>query len=76
MIKRRLREKIAECFQQGVAAGHWTAAAGAGFTVEEPKQTTHGDFATNLAMIIAGREKKKPREVAAQLVELLAGAGD
>ncbi|NTV15153.1 MAG: arginine--tRNA ligase [Desulfobulbaceae bacterium] len=76
MIKRRLREKLDECFQRGVVAGHWSAAAGGAYTVEEPKQTSHGDFATNLAMIIAGREKKKPREVAAQLLELLAGAGE
>lgn len=76
MIKRRLREKLAECFQRGVEAGYWSATAGAAFVVEEPKQVTHGDFATNLAMIIAGREKKKPREVATQLVGLLAGAGE
>jgi arginyl-tRNA synthetase len=73
MIKRRLSEKLGECFQRGIEAGFWSAAAGGAYVVEEPKQSTHGDFATNLAMIIAGREKKKPREVAAQLVELLAG---
>ena len=76
MIKRLLREKLDRCFERGVAAGHWSAAAAGAFTVEEPKQASHGDFATNLAMIIAGRDKRKPREVAAQLVELLAGEGE
>jgi arginyl-tRNA synthetase len=75
MIKRRLSEKLAECFSRGVASGLWSDAAAGAFTLEEPKQSSHGDFATNLALIIGGREKKKPREVAAQLVELLGDDG-
>jgi arginyl-tRNA synthetase len=34
------------------------------FEVEEPKQAEHGDFATNIAMPLASREKKPPRQVA------------
>ncbi len=43
------------------------------FTVERPKQAGHGDYATNAALIVAKREGKNPREVAAGLREQLAG---
>jgi arginyl-tRNA synthetase len=75
MIKKRLREKLEEVFRQGVAAGSWSDGGAAAFALEEPKQSAHGDYATNLAMIIAGREQKKPREIAARLVEMLGDGG-
>lgn len=56
---------------QGRERGFWTDAAAGAYAVEKPKQESHGDFATNMAMVIAGREKKKPRDLAAQLAELL-----
>lgn len=71
MIKARLREVVDRCFVQGVREGLWSEAAAGSYTVEEPKHTGQGDFATNLAMVVAGKEKRKPREVAAQLVALL-----
>jgi arginyl-tRNA synthetase len=44
--------------------------------VELPKHASHGDFSTNMAMLIAGREKKNPREVASLLAEKMGGYGD
>jgi len=38
------------------------------FGVEHPNDETHGDYANNIAIIMAKREGKKPREVAEQLV--------
>jgi len=32
--------------------------------VEEPREKTHGDYATNVAMMIAGKAKKDPMQVA------------
>ncbi|MBU0673973.1 MAG: arginine--tRNA ligase [Proteobacteria bacterium] len=72
MIKQRVRDSIDRCFQKGVTLGHWSASAAGSYTVEEPKQDSHGDFATNLAMVIGGREKKSPREIAALLAGLMA----
>lgn len=71
MIRNQLRERLDKCFSAGVAEGLWSEAAAGTYTVEEPKQTSHGDFSTNLAMIVAGREKKNPREVAGVLVEMM-----
>lgn len=71
MIKARVKEVLDHCFMQGSERGFWTDAAVGAYAVEKPKQESHGDFATNMAMVIAGREKKKPRDLAAQLTELL-----
>jgi arginyl-tRNA synthetase len=76
MIKKRVRELLEQCFAAGVAAGLWSDAAAGAFSVEEPKHAGQGDLATNFAMVVAGREKKNPREIAARLGELLAPHGD
>ncbi|MEW6594013.1 MAG: arginine--tRNA ligase [Thermodesulfobacteriota bacterium] len=71
MIKARLKKRIDHCFAQGIELGYWTGAAAGFYAVEEPKHAGQGDYATNFAMVVAGKEKKKPREVAARLAELL-----
>lgn len=76
MIKKRLKTILAECFNRGVAEGAWSADSSAAYAVEEPKQATHGDFSTNMAMIIGGREKKNPRQIAALLAGMLAEKKD
>ncbi|MDR3089938.1 MAG: arginine--tRNA ligase [Desulfobulbaceae bacterium] len=59
------------CFQKGVAAGYWSEAGVGKYAVELPKRQGQGDFSTNLAMVMAGIDEKKPRELAALLAELL-----
>ncbi|MFT5696887.1 MAG: arginyl-tRNA synthetase [Myxococcota bacterium] len=44
-------------------------------TLEIPRQADHGDFATNVAMTLAKRLKKAPRQIAESLVERLGDAG-
>jgi arginyl-tRNA synthetase len=39
------------------------------FSVDAPPNLEMGDCATNIAMIIAGRDKKNPREVAEKIIE-------
>jgi arginyl-tRNA synthetase len=39
--------------------------------LERPALVEHGDLATNLAMVLAGRLKRKPRDLAQQLIERL-----
>ena len=39
--------------------------------LEKPRQEGHGDWATNLALILAGQEKKPPREIAGIIVDNL-----
>ncbi|UCC74468.1 MAG: arginine--tRNA ligase [Gemmatimonadota bacterium] len=39
--------------------------------LERPASVEHGDLATNLAMVLAGRLKRKPRDLAQELIERL-----
>ncbi len=77
MIKKRLQECLEQCFNQGIRQGLWSDAARNSYAVEIPKHEGQGDYATNMAMVISGREKKagnkkiNPRQIAEQLVELL-----
>jgi arginyl-tRNA synthetase len=74
MIRAKLKEIVDAAFQLGIAEGLWSAAAAGRYTVELPKHEGQGDFATNIAMIIAGTDKKNPREIAAQFAEKLQAA--
>ena len=42
-------------------------------TVEPPRDATHGDMATNAAMVLAKPSKCKPRDIAERLATLLSG---
>lgn len=37
------------------------------FVVEAPEEKSHGDYATNLALVLAGKLKKNPMEIAEQI---------
>jgi arginyl-tRNA synthetase len=72
MIKARVKELLEGCFVRGVEKGLWSDAAGGAYAVEVPKHEGQGDFSTNMALIVAGRDKKKPRDVAQDLAAMLA----
>lgn len=44
------------------------------FVIEHPKDLTHGDYATNVALAIARQAATNPRELALRIVEALEGA--
>jgi arginyl-tRNA synthetase len=71
MIKEQIKKILDECFIAGIKQELWSDGAAGSYTIELPKQASHGDFSTNMAMIMAGREKKNPRELAAQLTAKL-----
>ena len=43
----------------------------ADFVVEVPREKDHGDFATNIAMVMAKEAKKAPRQIAEIIIEAL-----
>ncbi len=72
-VRTRLQGQLRAALASAIAAGDLPGDAlsvGAGdrglppFTVEPPKEKEHGDFATNLALVLAGRLKRSPRQVA------------
>jgi arginyl-tRNA synthetase len=76
MIKERIKKLLDGCFKEGVEEGLWTEAAAGSYVVELPKHSSQGDFSTNMAMLIGGREKKNPREVAALVAEKMRSRED
>jgi arginyl-tRNA synthetase len=71
MIKEKLKVIVDQCFESGVQQGLWSDGARGRYAIEAPKREGQGDLSTNLAMVIAGLEKKKPRDIAGRLCELL-----
>jgi arginyl-tRNA synthetase len=73
MIRDRLSELVRAAL---VAAGDELGLAGDPPEVElsKPRQKEHGDFATNVALVLAKRVGKPPREVAEALVRHLPGS--
>ncbi|WP_419176515.1 arginine--tRNA ligase [Desulfosediminicola sp.] len=72
MIRARVKEVVDRCFQQGVENGNWSDAGAGKYAVELPKRKGQGDFATNIALVLAGVEKRNPREIAQQVADMLA----
>jgi arginyl-tRNA synthetase len=59
-----------------IAAGHLPASIDQSrITVEPPRDSTHGDMATNAAMVFAKDAGKKPRELAEKYAEALRSDG-
>lgn len=76
MIKEKLKTVVGQCFEMGVQQGLWSAGARDRYAIEAPKHEGQGDLSTNIAMVIAGLEKKKPRDIAGQVCELLKAQAD
>jgi len=76
MIRSQLKKVLEACFNDGVAEGLWSDKAAGKFAVELPKHGGQGDFSTNFALVLAGIEKKNPREIAGQISEKLGKVSD
>ncbi|GAB4561431.1 MAG: arginine--tRNA ligase [Geothermobacteraceae bacterium] len=71
-IRARVVEGLTRCFAKGTLV---SGEIPDNFTVEVPGNPDHGDFATNVAMMMARTERKAPRAIAEILVAEL-GDGD
>ena len=76
-IEERLRASVTAVLEDLVREGSLDAvlARGATFTVERPKRPEHGDLATNVAMTLAKRAGKNPRDLAGVIGDKLKAAG-
>jgi arginyl-tRNA synthetase len=63
-----IAEKLKKYITQALAA---IGAEGVSFTLEHPTELSHGDYATNAAMVCAKTLGKNPREIAAMIVSKL-----
>jgi len=71
MIRHRLKQVVDACFEEGVRTGKWPADQAGKYTLEVPKREGQGDFSTNMALILAGKGKINPRQIANDVVTLL-----
>jgi len=69
-----VKSRLAALLQQALASVAPTA-TDTPIHLERPRDPTHGDFATNLAMQLAKALKKNPREIAQQLLNELPPSG-
>jgi arginyl-tRNA synthetase len=70
-MKHLVQAAIEKTLQQLKARGALALAEVPSFSVDAPKNPEHGDYAVNVAMILAKPEKKKPRDIAQALVDNL-----
>ncbi|MEC9367215.1 MAG: arginine--tRNA ligase, partial [Pseudomonadota bacterium] len=69
----RLQAALEELKTQGVLPAH---ASTQGVTVEPPRDPSHGDVATNAAMVLAKEAKLAPRELAGKIADILGRDSD
>ena len=72
LLRQLVREVLEDCFADGTLTSGEIPA----LLIEKPAHAEHGDFATNVAMVLAKAEKKAPRVIADILVGRLRGAAD
>jgi Arginyl tRNA synthetase N terminal domain. len=73
-VKGEIRQALADAVTRAAAAGQLVGPAPE-IMLESPKDKAHGDFATNLAMVMARQEKKPPRVIAQAIVDHLETEG-
>lgn len=66
-MKARLESLICDAFSAAASDAGWSAGAPPDFVVERPKDPTHGDYASNVAMLSARTLKNNPRKIAESL---------
>ena len=69
-IKSLIKTKIKELVDEGLLPN---GSQGYNFSVERPKNDDHGEVSTNAPLIVAGKAKTNPRQIASALVEKLSG---
>jgi arginyl-tRNA synthetase len=76
-MEEKFRGAIRDVLGDLVRAGGLPAEAveGASFTIERPKRPEHGDLATNVAMALAKRAGRPPRELASSIADKLRESG-
>ena len=70
-VTTQLRSEIEQGIVSAKAAGRFDYTDMPAFIVEVPKDKSHGDFATNAAMLLTKQAKMKPRDIAQAIVDSL-----
>ena len=80
MLRDIVRQKVQAALEAGNAAQDWNLADPIAFDVSQPKRPEHGDFSTNVALVLAAhlrsQERKcNPRAIATAIMQLIPQEG-
>jgi arginyl-tRNA synthetase len=70
-MKRKLDKLLKEALRKGFEAGKLRETSLPEYVIEVPNNPAHGDFATNLPLVLASSQKKRPRDLATVIVDSL-----
>lgn len=70
-IKENLYANLAKAAEAAQNAGELSFDSLPNYVLEEPREKQHGDFATNLAMVLTKQARKAPRDIATILIKHL-----
>jgi arginyl-tRNA synthetase len=76
LIQESLRGKIEEAVKQAVQKELLAVETIPEFVIEVPREKEHGDFAVNIAMLLARQARMAPRKIAEILAEVLEQSPD
>ncbi len=68
-MREQIHEVVGETLRKLQRDGVLTLETWPGYSIDAPKKAEHGDFATNVAMVLAKPERKKPRDIAQAIVD-------
>jgi arginyl-tRNA synthetase len=71
-LQRELKQAIAKALEKAVAEGAFQYEQLPEIVLETPREKTHGDYATNIAMLLSRQAKLPPRKIAEAVVERMA----
>lgn len=74
-VRNQVRQILVRAVEAGRQAGDIGYSSLPEFVIEVPREAEHGDFATNLAMLLARENKRPPRDLAQTLVNHMELAG-
>ncbi|MGI6226657.1 MAG: arginine--tRNA ligase [Peptococcales bacterium] len=67
-LKKQIRNQIITSLESNKAQGKLNYQDIPNFVIEVPREKSHGDFATNIAMLMAKEAKMNPRQIAQMIV--------
>jgi arginyl-tRNA synthetase len=70
-MKRKLDRLLQEALRKCVKAGKLKETSLPEYVIEVPNNSNHGHFATNLPLVLAASQKRRPRDLATLILETL-----
>ncbi len=70
-MKQQIRQLVTDSVQRATQAEALVEQSLPPIEIEVPKNEIHGDFSTNIAMVMASAQKKAPRKIAEQIIDYL-----